>query len=152
MGFALARARRSAAALIAVVTLLGALPFLVESAPAALARGLRSAQIPWEDAMLALAAAAVAGTALVLAARARAFPVAAVLAAIVFVWFQRAALPAFDIAASARPLWLADRPACAPNLPRALLYGLYYYAERQVPDCGRPDPSELDPSRTRVVR
>jgi 4-amino-4-deoxy-L-arabinose transferase-like glycosyltransferase len=152
MGFALARTQRSPAALIASVALMGALPFLARTAPAMLARGLRSAQIPWTDLALALAAAAVAGSVLVLAARARAFPVAAVLAAIVFCWFQRAAFPAFDTAASARPLWLANRPACAPDLPRPLLYGLYYYAERQVPDCTLPDPGGLDRSRTRVVR
>jgi 4-amino-4-deoxy-L-arabinose transferase-like glycosyltransferase len=150
MGFALARTRLQsvvpAVVLIAAVALLGTLPFLARAAPAALARGLRAAQIPWTEVSLAFAATAVAGTVLVLTARARAFPVAAVFAAIVFVWFQRAAFPSFDAAASARPLWLATRPACTPDLPRPLLYGLYYYAGRQVPQC------PLDPSRTRVVR
>jgi 4-amino-4-deoxy-L-arabinose transferase-like glycosyltransferase len=152
MGCALARARRPAVALIAPVALLGALPFLAQTAPVALARGLRSAQIPWTDVVLGLAAAAAAGAILTLTARARAFPVAATLAAVAFFWFQRAAFPAFDLAASARPMWLANRPVCAPRLPRALLYGLYYYAERQIPDCTLPGPSGLDPTRTRVVR
>ncbi len=150
-GFALARTQRPAAALIPVVALLGALPLLARTGPAALARGLRSAQIPRTDLLFALAAAAVAGTVLVLTARARAFPVAATLAAVGFLWFQRIAIPAFDLAASARPLWLADRPACAPDLPRPLLYGLYYYADRQVPNCPVVDPI-VDPNRTRVVR
>jgi 4-amino-4-deoxy-L-arabinose transferase-like glycosyltransferase len=147
MGYAVARAHRSAMAIAASIALLGFLPPLAHAGPVMLARGLRSTQIPWADIAIALAAAAVAGTVLTLTTRQRAFPIAATLAAIAFIWFQKASFPAFDAAASARPLWLRQRPACTQNLPRALVYGLYYYAQRQIPDCAL-----LDPSGTRVVR
>jgi 4-amino-4-deoxy-L-arabinose transferase-like glycosyltransferase len=147
MGCALARAPRPGLALIVPVALLGVLPLLAQSAPVALARGLRFAQLPWTQIAIAFAAAAAAGIGLALTARARAVPVAVLLAAGIFFWFQRAAFPAFDLAASARPLWLSSHPACAPALPRGVLYGLYYYAERRLPDC-----TLLDPARTRVVR
>jgi 4-amino-4-deoxy-L-arabinose transferase-like glycosyltransferase len=147
MATSLARAPRPAMALIAPLALLGALPIAAGLAPAALARGFRAAQIPWADLTLALIAAAASGTAIALTSRARAFPIAVVGAAAAFLWFQRAAFPAFDIAASARPVWAAKHPVCAPDGPRALLYGLYYYSGQELTNC-----SVLDPARTQVVR
>jgi 4-amino-4-deoxy-L-arabinose transferase-like glycosyltransferase len=147
MGVALAGARRPAMALIAPVALMGALPLLARAAPVALARGLGRAQIPWTELAMVLAASAIAAAILASTLRRFSFPVAVAIAAAAFLWFQRASFPAFDVAASARPLWIADRPVCAPRLTRSLLYGLYYYSGRQLPDCPL-----LDPSRTRVVR
>ncbi|MGA2713590.1 MAG: hypothetical protein ABSG41_10840 [Bryobacteraceae bacterium] len=147
MGIGLARADRPGAALIAPVILLGSLPLIAGVAPGALAHGLRSATIPWVGAVIWLIAAGLVGCLLVLAAQKYAFGIAAALAGMGFLWFQLATFPGFDAAASARPLWLASHPQCAPQLSRSALYGLYYYSGRQLPPC-----PVLDRSMTRVVR
>ena len=148
MGVGLSRASRPAMAVIAPLALLGVLPAMARIAPAALGGGgLHAAQIPWAALLIALAGTGVAATALALAAGPRAFPIASLAIAAAFFWFQLATFRAFDAAASARPVWLARHPRCAPRVSRALLYGLYYYSQQQLPDCPL-----LDPNRRRVVR
>jgi 4-amino-4-deoxy-L-arabinose transferase-like glycosyltransferase len=147
LGVGIARVPRPGFAMIGPVMLLGALPFLSKIAPVALAHGLRSANIPWQNAIAWLLAAGAAGIMLALVARKRAFPVAASLAAAGFLWFQIAAFPEFDAVASARPLWLRTHPECAPPGTRSALYGLYYYAEKKIPDC-----TVLDQNVRRGVR
>ena len=151
MGIGLARADRPGVALIVPLILLGALPLISEIAPGVLAHGLRSANIPWDGviirAVICVVAAGIVGAILALTAQRYAFGIASALAGIGFLWFQLAAFPQFDAAASARPLWLASHPQCAPPLSRSALYGLYYYAERQIPPC-----PVLDHGTTRGVR
>jgi 4-amino-4-deoxy-L-arabinose transferase-like glycosyltransferase len=135
LGIGLARARRPGIAIGASIALLGALPIAATIAPGALAHGLRSATIPWHDAMLWLTASAAGGVLIAATARKHVFGAAAGLACIGFLWLEIITFPQFDSAASARPLWLATHPECAPQAARNELYGLYYYAERQLPPC-----------------
>jgi 4-amino-4-deoxy-L-arabinose transferase-like glycosyltransferase len=147
LGIGLARVARPGVALIAPVILLGLLPLISDVAPGALAHGLRSAEIPWERAIVWLIAGGLVGGLLALTAQKYAFGIVSALAGIGFLWFQLATFPKLDTAASARPLWLARHPLCAPPLTRSALYGLYYYSQRQIPEC-----TVLDRSITRVVR
>jgi len=150
MAIGLTRSERPWLAAIAPVTLLGALPFLSGIAPNVLAHGLRLAKIPWREGALWLIAGGIVGAILVAFpsfARRYAFGTAAALAGIGFLWFQIATFPEFDVAASARPVWLARHPQCAPKVTRGVLYGLYYYSERPLPPC-----PVLDPDTIRVVR
>jgi 4-amino-4-deoxy-L-arabinose transferase-like glycosyltransferase len=126
MGIGLARAERPGAALIAPVVLLGALPLISGVAPGVVAHGIRSARIPWEGAIIWIIAAGIVGGILALTAQRYAFGIAAALAGIGFLWFQLAAFPEFDAVVSARPLWIASHPQCAPPLTRSALFGLYY--------------------------
>jgi len=148
MGLGLSRARRPAIAAITPVLLLGALPLISGIAPRVLAsHGLWSSSIPWMRGALWLMASGVAGGILARCIPTRAFGFAAVLAALGFLWFQLVTFPEFDTLASARPLWRAEHPQCAPAVSRDMLYGLYYYSGRQISAC-----PVLDRNGTRVVR
>jgi len=120
------------------------LPVALGIVPGALAHGLRSTTVTWPIAIVWLAAAAVVGAAIVFAARQYAFGAAAALAGIGLLSFQVATFPRLDTAASARPLWLASHPDCvqiAPQpIPRNTLYGLSYYAGRQLQPCAVATP------------
>ena len=152
MGLGLSRASRHAIAVIAPVMLLGGLPLISGIAPHVLAsHGLWSTSIPWMLVIAWFIAAGVAGGILARFAPKQAFGAASVLTGIAFLWFQFATFPQFDAVASARPLWLAEHPQCAPAVSRDILYGLYYYSGRQISACPTPPPV-LDPSGTRVVR
>ena len=144
-GIGMARATRpvvssQAAAIALSVSLLGILPVALNILPSALAHGLRSTPIPWPMAAVWLAMAAVVGAAIAFTARQYAFGAAAALAGIGLLWVQVATFPRLDAAASARPLWLASHPECAQTNPRNTLYGLSYYAERQLPPCSVATP------------
>lgn len=129
LGLGLARSSRKIPAITLSIALLGLLPEASGIAPRLLAsRGWSFAGGP----MIWLAVAAIAGF---LSAR-FAPALAPVLAAMAFLWFQFATFPRFDTEASARPVWLRDRPSCAPAGPRNLQYGLYYYAGGRLPVCG----------------
>lgn len=154
LGLGLSRARRPAVAVIAPLILLAALPAISGIAPRLLAsrgvlasRGIGAVTVPGTQILLWLIAAGVAGTLLARFAPKQAFGTAAALAGLGFLWFQFATFPAFDALASARPLWLADHPQCAPAASRDVLYGLYYYSGREISAC-----PVLDPSGTSVVR
>jgi 4-amino-4-deoxy-L-arabinose transferase-like glycosyltransferase len=134
-GIGLARAKHPRLAIALSVSLLGLLPVAQAIVPGALAHGFRSTTIAWPMAMVWLAAAAVVGTMIAVASRQYAFGATAALAGTGLLWFQLATLPQLDSAASARPLWLASHPECAQPNPRNTLYGLSYYAERQLPPC-----------------
>jgi 4-amino-4-deoxy-L-arabinose transferase-like glycosyltransferase len=135
IAFKLARTPHPETAVVAPITLLGALPVIGMVAAEALAFGLRNAQIQWSAGAILLAIAGGAGVLVAIAMRGRAVETAGVLVGLGLLWFQFAFFPLFDVAASARPLWIRDRPQCASNLPRGLLYGLNYYAQRRLPEC-----------------
>jgi 4-amino-4-deoxy-L-arabinose transferase-like glycosyltransferase len=134
-GVGLARARRPGIAIGLSVGLLGVVPIAAGIIPGALAHGLRSTAFPWQSGFLWLIAAGAVGTAIATAGRRFAFGAAAALAALGFLWLQVIAFPQIDRAASARPLWLATHPGCTLQPERNTRYGLYYYAERQIPAC-----------------
>ncbi len=146
-GIGLSRAKRPALSLIAPMILLASLPLLGEMTPRVLAsHHLRLSAIPWGEFSLWVLAAAIAAAIFTKYAPRHLFACATALAGIGFLWFQFAAFPAFDAYASARPLWLREHPQCAPAASRNLLYGLYYYSEKEIPPC------ILDPHATPVVR
>ena len=138
-GIGLARAKRPFAIALSV-SLLGLLPVAQSILPGALAHGLRSTTIAWAMVAAWIAGAAVIGTIIALAARQYSFGAAAVLAGISLLCLQLTTFPRLDAAASARPLWLTSHPDCAPANPRNTLYGLSYYAERQLPPCSVSTP------------
>jgi len=148
MGLGLSRASRQAIAIVLPVMLLGGLPLISGIAPHVLAsHGLWSTNIPWVRVIAWCLAAAIAGGILARFAPRQAFGAASALTGIAFLWFQFATFPQFDAVASARPLWLAEHPQCAPAVSRDMLYGLYYYSGGQISAC-----PVLDPSGRRVVR
>jgi 4-amino-4-deoxy-L-arabinose transferase-like glycosyltransferase len=138
---ALCRAAHRERWLIAPIAMLGVLPAARTILPEAAAHGLRAAQIPWPSIALGLAAGAALGA--ILAAwpllRARALIAPILLAAAGFIWIEIELFPVLDKAASARTLWAASHPDCAPVLPRGMPYGLYYYSEKRLPDCAIVD-------------
>ncbi len=142
LGIAVAGAKRPALAAIAPLALIGALPAIARIAPGAFAHGLRSTGIPWQAAVPGIVIAAVIGTLLARALPRSAFVLATAIAGIGFLWFQFAVFPKLDASASARPLWRADHPRCAPPMRRAELYGLYYYSGGEIPACAVPDPGD----------
>jgi len=138
IGSALASSKRPGMAIIAPVILLGALPMAAQVVPAAVGHGLRSTSIPWMEGLQWMSIGAMAGIFIALILRKYAFEAATILSAVVLLWFQFAAFPRLDAAASARPMWLASHPRCSPKLDRQELYGLYYYAHGRLPDCSIP--------------
>lgn len=140
VGIGLARSKRPVAAIVLSVSLLGLLPVAQGIVPGALAHGLRSTAIAWPVTIAWLAAAAVVGAVIALSSRRLAFGAASALAGAGLLWLQITTFPRLDAAASARPLWLASHPECAQPNPRNTLYGLSYYAERQLPPCGVVTP------------
>lgn len=146
LGLGLSRAKRPAVAVIAPLVLLGGLPLLSGIAPRLLAsHGIRVGLAPVAPGALWLIAGAAIGFVLAKWAAQQAFAAAAALAAIGFLWFQLATFAQLD-RATARPLWRGGQLQCAPAVTRDILYGIYYYAGKQVPAC------PVDPSGTRVVR
>ncbi len=120
----------------AVTALIGLFPAMTQVVPAALGHGFRAAAIPWGLAALGVALAAVAGLGIARRFGQRSVTAVAMLAAAGFLWFEASALPSLDQAASARPSWLANHAECGPaGASRNLLYGLYYYAGKQLADC-----------------
>lgn len=118
------------------VVLLGILPPAAIVLPVALADGLGSAQIPWLAFPLWLAAALAAGILISFFFRARSLYASALVAGICFLWFENAVFPEIDKVVSARPAWLAQQPVCVPPLlHRRLIYGLNYYAGKELPEC-----------------
>jgi 4-amino-4-deoxy-L-arabinose transferase-like glycosyltransferase len=146
IGIGLDRAKRPGALMVGPIALVGLLPYISRIAPAVLAHGFRSVKIPWQEPLLWLIAGGIAGGILALFGPRFTVGAAAALAGAGLLWFQVATFPEFDAAASARPLWLAGHPQCAPNLTRGLLYGLNYYAERQLPPCPPGEPNSKEPA------
>jgi hypothetical protein len=79
------------------------------------------------------------GAAIALEWRSRSFPPVVMVAAAVFLWVEIGIFPLLDKAGSGRSVWIADHPSCAPVLPRNLLYGLYYYSGKPLPNCAIVD-------------
>lgn len=141
MGIGLARSKRIGLAIVAPTILLGALPLIARITPEAIAHGLRSASVSWTAAIPWVIGAAIAAGIIASVGRRYAFEGAAAIAGAGFLWFQLSTFPAIDAAASARSLWRAGEPKCTEERNRAVLYGLYYYAGRQIPACNIPDRS-----------
>ena len=148
LGLGASRAKRPAVILIAPLIFIGALPLISRLAPVVLAHGpgLGGFAVDIRTGCW-LIAAGIAGFILARFSPKQAFGAAAALAGLGFLWFQFATFPQFDALESARPMWLADRPQCAPAVSRDILYGLYYYSGHQISAC-----PVLDRSATRVVR
>ena len=149
MGGALGRTARPERWLIAPVALLGALPLATSVLPEAASQGLmHSGRIPWITGAAGMAVAAGVGVALAFWVRSRAFAVAVLLTAAGFVWVETGIFPALDRAASARTLWSANHPGCGPVLPRGMLWGLYYYSGKRLPDCAIVDKNAVKSDRS----
>ena len=134
--------KRLSRTLIAVcVALLGLLPVAAGVLPAALATGLGTAPLSFSAIPLCLASGLLAGTLIVLVFRRNSLPAAIAIAGLCFFVFQVAVFPSLDRAVSARPLWLAHHPTCLPPLPRRLVYGMNYYAGRELAGCDILDQS-----------
>jgi 4-amino-4-deoxy-L-arabinose transferase-like glycosyltransferase len=147
MGIGLARAARPERWLIAPIALLGALPLAASALPNAMAHGLRTTPIAWTSGAAGLAVAASAGIAAAFRLPSRAFQMAILLTAAGFVWLEIDLFPAMDKAASSRTIWSASHPECAPEMPRNLLYSLYYYSGKRIPDCVIVDKNAAEPVR-----
>jgi 4-amino-4-deoxy-L-arabinose transferase-like glycosyltransferase len=129
MGIGLSRTVVARWTYVGPLALLGALPAISQVVPAAMALGLlHVATIPWLELGLGMVCGAALG---VLVTGRYAFP----LVAAGFIWLQIVLFPAIDRSASARPVWLESHPTCVSGLPRSMVYGLDYYAERSLPDC-----------------
>jgi 4-amino-4-deoxy-L-arabinose transferase-like glycosyltransferase len=145
LGSGLAASARPERWLIAPVILLGTLPFAAAVVPQAAAEGLGATPLDWRLAFSGLAAAAAAAAILLFGLRAFALPAAFLLAVSGFFWLETDVFTKLDRAATARPLWLATHPSCSPVLARSMLYGLYYYSEKELPPCGIVDKNALPP-------
>jgi 4-amino-4-deoxy-L-arabinose transferase-like glycosyltransferase len=117
------------------VALLGILPVAAGVLPVALATGLRTAYLPLQRLPLWMAAALLAGAAIAGIFKRNGFYGAAAVAAVGFLCFEEAVFPNIDKIVSARPLWVSQHPRCVPELHRRMLYGLNYYAGRELPRC-----------------
>ena len=148
LALALAESRRAALWLVATAAMIGLFPAMAEVVPAAMAGGLRAAAIPWGMVLTGVIFCGSAGALLAAKFERKSFAVVAMAAAAGYLWFEISALPALDRAASARTVWRETRPVCSPpRASRNLLYGLYYYSGKQLPDC-----AVLDLGATQVVR
>jgi 4-amino-4-deoxy-L-arabinose transferase-like glycosyltransferase len=147
MGAALARAAKPERWIVLPVALLGLAPAAARALPVAMASGIRAATFSWLGIATGLALMALAGAVLATIAKGKAPVAAFALTACAFFWLKAASFPALDRAASARPLWLAERPSCIGNADRGLVYGLQYYAAKALPAC-----ESLDQDPVRVVR
>ncbi len=69
----------------------------------------------------------------------------ALLAATGYLWIKAASFPYADQSATARPVWrqveALHEPVCIQDLPRDWRYGLNYYTQSPLPDCGPGDPA-----------
>jgi 4-amino-4-deoxy-L-arabinose transferase-like glycosyltransferase len=137
-GIGAAKTNRTNPLIAASVVLLGILPVARGVLPIALASGLRASNIPWGRFPLWLGIGLLAGVAITLVFRRNSLPVAAALAAGCFIWFQISVFPDIDRAASARLVWVTEHPPCQTEERRAIVYGLNYYAGRELPPCTKP--------------
>jgi 4-amino-4-deoxy-L-arabinose transferase-like glycosyltransferase len=135
IGAGLARSAWSGRLIAASVALLGLLPVASGVLPVALATGLRTAGFRWLPLPVWLLAGLLTGVVLVVIFKQNSLIAAAALAAACFLAFQIAVFPDIDRIVSARPLWVSQHPTCVPDLHRRLLYGLNYYAGRELPRC-----------------
>ncbi|MES1262528.1 MAG: glycosyltransferase family 39 protein [Acidobacteriota bacterium] len=147
MGAGIPRSSRGQRLVVVSVGLLALLPPAAGVLPAALSTGIRSILVPWTALAGWLAAGLLTGVVLFFSTRKNALFAAAGLAAICYLWFQTAVFPRIDSVVSARALWNATHPRCAPALRRTVLYSLYYYAGRELAPC-----DSLDQAATPVVR
>jgi len=153
LGLVLAEARKAEWYLGSSVLLLAAAPVAGHVLPQALAAGLSRSDIAGWNWRLAALCVALAVAVWILERSERrvaagALTLAAAVAAIL--WLKAAVLPEIDRLATARPLWKQAAPrvsdVCVGDVPRSLRYGLNYYSDARLPDCGD------DPRRWRIER
>lgn len=137
MAVGLAHATRRERWLIAPIAMLGGLPVAATILPGVVAH--HAVQIPWALAALGLTVAAAVGVSIAFWLRPRAFTIAIALAVGGLLCLEIAIFPALDKAGSARTLWTASHPDCAPLLARGMPDGLSYYSEKRLPDCAIVD-------------
>ena len=147
LGVGISQLSGRGAELILPLLLMGALPAAAAFAPKVLgAHGVRPS-FPFSALWIPVIFCGILAVVIYRFARGSLFPAAAALAGLAFLWFQFDAFPEFDARGSARPLSKTGTPNCTPDLPRDLIYGLYYYSGKELPKC-----AVLDPSGTHVVR
>ncbi len=151
MGRGVARSQRPQWALAIPVGLLGLLPVAAQVLPNALAHGLRATPVVLSGAAWWIFAALGAWAALAAWRGPKVAVIAPLSAATAYLWLQSAAFPNLDLAASARPLWVREHPACLSSPSRATGYGLSYYAHRLLPPCS-PNVAPLDLGARAVIR
>jgi 4-amino-4-deoxy-L-arabinose transferase-like glycosyltransferase len=134
IGLGLASSKWSSRLIVVSVALLGLLPVAAGVLPVALATGLRTADFHWLPVPLWLLAGLLVGTMLVALFKQNSLYAAAALAAVCLWGLQGAVFPEID-KVFARPLWLSQHPSCVPNPDRRMVYGLNYYAGRELPRC-----------------
>lgn len=142
LGLAAAEARNLRWLLAASGALLAVIPAAAELLPQALAAGLSRSRAPeWNWWWTALCIVPAGGIWL-LESRGRreaAIGVLTAAAAAGILYLKVSALPEVDRLASARPVWSQAEPQrgnlCVGEVPRALKYGLNYYADSILPDC-----------------
>jgi hypothetical protein len=147
MGIGLARLTKPQWFTILPVALLGIVPVASRALPAAIANGFHNAPISAFGISIGCALLAAIGAAGAVFLKNKAVPAAFVLTAAAFLWLKISSYPSLDSAATGRPLWRQQHPACIATDQRGLIYSLDYYAGEELPRCG-----VLDPSPARVVR
>jgi 4-amino-4-deoxy-L-arabinose transferase-like glycosyltransferase len=133
--------------LAASLVLLGMIPMLSQVVPIALAKGLRATPVPWPMALAGIVSGGIAAVAVARFAPRHAFALVAAVAAFAFLWFESTTFPRLDEEASARAVWRTFHPACIAEVPRAFVYGMYYYSRQHLAPC-----QKLDPDPQAVVR
>ena len=150
MGIALAERRRAVGLLFACALPLILVPAIAGVLPQALAVGISRSHIPsfhWTWLVPLIPIAAISW--LEYSGRRRwAVGLGTVAAAIAVLFLKAAALPAIDLAVSARPLWrqIASRreDVCVAETHRSWRYGLNYYSVVPLPDCAeQPKPVQI---------
>ncbi len=120
--------------------LLAAIPFVADMLPVALVSGLGRTPVPsrdWFFVIPALLLAAQTWKLEAVAKRQQAVQVLVLAAGLAALFIKIATFPRMDALASARNIWrrVADRPVCVEDINRSWLYGLNYYAGKQLPKC-----------------
>jgi len=120
-----------------------AFPPLIRMMPAWMSRD--PANIGLANVWLTVAALAVTAAVLLMRNRVASVALIGLLAATGYLWTKVRTFPLVDSLATARPvareLKAARVPACVKqDVPRDLRYGLNYYTETPLPDCGKSPP------------
>jgi 4-amino-4-deoxy-L-arabinose transferase-like glycosyltransferase len=143
VGVRLAEAPPAPGILAACAILVAVIPVAAHALPVALVQGASRAPVVWAAEVYVLPVLALAALCWwAEARRKRPAAVGAVVGAVAcaVVAIKTWVYPVIDATATARPVWRAmqlERPEeqCAGDLPRAIRYGLNYYAQRALPEC-----------------
>jgi 4-amino-4-deoxy-L-arabinose transferase-like glycosyltransferase len=140
--------------LSACALLLAAIPFVSDILPLAMINGLLKTQLPARDWFFVIPALLLAAQSWKLEALGRrmdALQVLILVLAASILFLKIAMFPRLDALASSRSIWrrVADRQVCVEDIHRSWLYGLNYYAQKQLPKCEPNTPgAHLIPGTT----